>query len=270
VWKRGPVMPSYYSVIQFVPDPIANERINVGVVVRDESGNGDVHVLNNWNRVRGFLGADPVMVRALIEDIVPTLVSVAAMKEVSSGWAGSIQLTTPQRSPRDAESLLETMSARMLTDSEIHEPHQTKRTVAREAQNRLAAAIKARADLPENYVHVRSNQPFLGRYLTHTADVSLHNGQGLLAAKSISFIQSSSSFLAKEVELSFWALEDIRNHQPDVALAVLAAPPTRPELQEQFETARELYRQIDAPVVPLSTMRQWAREVVSTIPTPTD
>jgi len=29
-------MASYYSIIQYVPNPIANERINIGVLIFDE------------------------------------------------------------------------------------------------------------------------------------------------------------------------------------------------------------------------------------------
>ena len=49
--------PSYYSVIQYVPNPIADERINIGVIAFDDR-TVLVHFLKNWNRVRNFGGED--------------------------------------------------------------------------------------------------------------------------------------------------------------------------------------------------------------------
>ncbi|MEM9544071.1 MAG: DUF3037 domain-containing protein [Cyanobacteria bacterium P01_E01_bin.42] len=46
-------MASRYSIIQYVPDPIAEERINIGVLVFDRQ-NVKVHFLSNWKRVRYF------------------------------------------------------------------------------------------------------------------------------------------------------------------------------------------------------------------------
>jgi hypothetical protein len=46
-------MTSWYSVIQYVPDPIAGELINIGLLVSDEQ-EVQVHFLQNWERVRCF------------------------------------------------------------------------------------------------------------------------------------------------------------------------------------------------------------------------
>lgn len=46
-------MVSRYSVIQYVPDAIANERINIGVLVFDEQV-VRVKFLSKWNRVVHF------------------------------------------------------------------------------------------------------------------------------------------------------------------------------------------------------------------------
>ncbi|MBD2774779.1 DUF3037 domain-containing protein [Iningainema tapete] len=46
-------MVSRYSIIQYVPDPIADERINIGVVVFNEDAVKS-RFLTNWERVRLF------------------------------------------------------------------------------------------------------------------------------------------------------------------------------------------------------------------------
>ena len=49
-------MTSFYSVVQFVPDPIIDERLNIGVVV---FGNGIVRTrfIDNWKQVTAILPA---------------------------------------------------------------------------------------------------------------------------------------------------------------------------------------------------------------------
>jgi Protein of unknown function (DUF3037) len=46
-------MVSRYSVIRYVPNPSADERINIGVLVSDEQ-EVRVRFLQNWERVRCF------------------------------------------------------------------------------------------------------------------------------------------------------------------------------------------------------------------------
>ena len=47
------MMASRYSVIQYVPNPIADERINIGVLAFNEQV-VKVHFLSRWDRVRDF------------------------------------------------------------------------------------------------------------------------------------------------------------------------------------------------------------------------
>lgn len=46
-------MASRYSIVQYVPNPITDEWINIGVVAFDDN---DVRVqfVNNWGRVQAF------------------------------------------------------------------------------------------------------------------------------------------------------------------------------------------------------------------------
>ena len=48
-------MPSRYSIIQYVPNPIADERIHIGVLAFDENL-VKVSFLKNWQRVKDFGG----------------------------------------------------------------------------------------------------------------------------------------------------------------------------------------------------------------------
>jgi hypothetical protein len=58
-------MSSRYSVIQFIPDAIADERINIGVIAYGE-GAIFVRSLQDWQRVRCFAGHDPSLLRDFV------------------------------------------------------------------------------------------------------------------------------------------------------------------------------------------------------------
>ena len=51
-------MPAYLTVVQCVPDPVIDERINVGVIVYGE-GRIRSRFISDWRRVRSF-GVDDV------------------------------------------------------------------------------------------------------------------------------------------------------------------------------------------------------------------
>jgi len=47
-------MPSYYSVVQFLPDPIRDEKVNLGVLAYNDSGVLVSHFIRDWKRIRNF------------------------------------------------------------------------------------------------------------------------------------------------------------------------------------------------------------------------
>ena len=58
-------MVSRYSIIQYVPNPIADERINIGVVAFNEDA-VRTHFLSNWERVRYFGMEDTEFLKKLL------------------------------------------------------------------------------------------------------------------------------------------------------------------------------------------------------------
>ena len=61
-------MASRYSVIQYVPDPIADERINIGLVIFDDEQVKAVF-LKQWDRVRCFAMEDIQFLRLFEEQM---------------------------------------------------------------------------------------------------------------------------------------------------------------------------------------------------------
>jgi hypothetical protein len=113
-------MASRYSVIQYVPNPIADERINIGVLVFDEQS-VRVHFLQNWDRVRFFnpsedidvlknfaVEMDEVTKEGLLfpGDRSTNIPTHERLGKVARGWRNGIQFTEPRGSLAGVEELL--------------------------------------------------------------------------------------------------------------------------------------------------------------------
>ena len=113
-------MTSYYSIIQYVPNPIANERINIGVLIFDEK-EIKVKFLKNWKRVKNFCMGDIAFLRDF-ESQMQEAVSQGLLfpgdslldqprqerlQRVSENWMNSIQFTEPNFSLKPLDKLLE-------------------------------------------------------------------------------------------------------------------------------------------------------------------
>jgi hypothetical protein len=113
-------MASYYSIIQYVPNPIANERINIGVLIFDDK-EIKVKFLKNWNRVKNFCMGDITFLRDF-ESQMQKAVSQGLLfpgdslldqprqerlQRVSESWMNSVQFTEPNFSLKPVDKLLE-------------------------------------------------------------------------------------------------------------------------------------------------------------------
>lgn len=129
-------MSSRYSLIQYVPSPIADERINIGVVSIGIDAVGLVYArfLKDWSRVEAF-GMEDI---SFLKEFAVRLESEAAdirqspedtheyykmrISEIleQRQWANSIQFTEFRGSLEDPETTLETIA-----DSCLVEPNNT-------------------------------------------------------------------------------------------------------------------------------------------------
>jgi Protein of unknown function (DUF3037) len=123
-------MASRYSVIQYVPNPITEDRINIGVIVSDEQ---DVRVrfLQNWERVRCFGMSEDIdllknfahkMQEATKERLLfpcdhPSDLPVhERFVNLAHGWMNGIQFTEFCGSQASVDQLLEDMTQTYLLE----------------------------------------------------------------------------------------------------------------------------------------------------------
>jgi hypothetical protein len=126
-------MTSWYSVIQYVPNPIAGELINIGLLVSDEQ-EVRVHFLQNWERVRCFgMSEDIDLLKNFAHkvqegtkegllfpgDHPSDLPAHERLVNVARGWMNGIQciqFTEPCSSLASVDQLLEAMAQTYLLE----------------------------------------------------------------------------------------------------------------------------------------------------------
>jgi hypothetical protein len=124
-------MASWYSIIQYVPDPIADERINVGVLVFDDNL-ARVQFLQDWKRVKDFGGGDIGFLRDFEKEMNKAVAEgllfpgdrpndkprVERVQKVAQGWMNSIQFTEPHGSLKPIDKLFQDVVKKYLIENQ--------------------------------------------------------------------------------------------------------------------------------------------------------
>jgi hypothetical protein len=261
---------SFYSVVQFVPDPIRDERLNFGVVVFDE----DVvrcHFLRDWARLRTFSKSDVSFLRDFAESMQascrqqPSLLAEQqptwtpeAIREAAGRWVNSIQMTQPRASTLDADALLPRMSERYLPPvTHRRRPFRDRRAAIGLARSNLADALDA-VSAHDKGIAITQHVEINGALGHHKFDLGLKNGHLLQGIQGISFEGHARKELSREVDATAWTIDDVHKSNPDLDITIVALPPRT--TSKSFDTARRIFEGLGARVVEEAEIESWAQE----------
>lgn len=248
-------MAAHFSVVQYVPDPIADERMNIGVIT---VGNGGIRCrfLRDWDRAERFGGKDVASLKGFARSVEETVIDqnrllpaappldLNILDRMAAGWINSIQLTPPRGSILDADALLASVAGDFLKE---HTPTKRgardKRSIASEAFTAFGDALQRRFGTPLARELVTRDYSYRGRRDMHEFDVAVRNGDVFLGAYAISFDLATTSYLHDKVKIMAWDLSDVRIVHPAVELAVIASLPTSDH--KQYGIARGFYDQTE-------------------------
>lgn len=273
-------MISRYSVIQYVPKPLADERINIGIVAWDD-GRLSTRFLSNWKRVQSFGHEDIGYVRefvarfttALSHHVSPDMFKITPVLDVSKlegmigTWHHSIQFTSPRTSMKSPDALLADLGEMFLpSPPEDHHLPRSRRTAAKIAAKWLQTAIAQR---DPKYVSkiLKTNLNLKGACESHEFPVALANGHLIAAMETLSFEIKEQKTLELEFNSVCWTCADVRQKDDKANLAVFALEPKRKS--ELFERAGKVLRKLDVPLITEGSLGGWAKkQVASAVPMP--
>ena len=253
-------MTAYYSIVQYVPDPIADERVNVGVLAYGD-GRVRARFLSNWSRVAQF--GKPDDLSALNE--AASVLAAASENDIRasvSSWADVLQLSEPRGSLLSPDELIQTMAERFL---------RSKPTPVRAGRSHFQAANEAKRRIKETlYLQlgkgssklVKSNVSMQGANARHHLDIGVGNGKLAGGIFALSFEVERA--LEREIRATAFSLEDVRQANPDLPLAVSALPP-REETKDLFFFARDLFPKFNVPLFVENEIDGWVGELATKV-----
>ncbi len=271
-------MASKYSVIQYVPDPIADERINIGVLAFDHD-QVCVKFLQSWERVRNFSQTDISFLHDFAQrmhesaesgllfpgDIPNEISRYDRLREVALGNINSIQFTEPRASLEDVNSLMEDIAYSFLVDRPTQKSTaRDRQAAARVTTSKIKKVLKDRiGDRGKDYLK-HSLQGIKGN---HEFDAVVANGSPYLAAHGISFEVNIQSL---HLDSLYWRVADIKECLPNFPIAIVSLPPKIEsenylQLSRSYQKTTEILKGMDAKVIAEEEIEEWANQTLMAI-----
>lgn len=262
-----------YTVVQYVPNPLADERINIEIIAWDEGGVA-AKFSSNWKRVQSFGHENVGYVREFVKRTTSALeasnadlfknsesMDVVKLEKMIGEWHHSIQFTTPRTSVKGRDAVLTDVSPIFLRSfPSSHAGSRSRKTAAVIAAKELQSAIALR---DPKYVEklLKKNHSLKGQCASHQFPVALANGHLIAAMETISFEVSEQRQLELELEAVFWTCSDVKNLDEEAPLAVFALAPKRKS--ELFRRAAKVLRKLDVDLLTESSLGGWAKKQIA-------
>jgi hypothetical protein len=259
-----------FAVLRYVPDPVRQETLNVGVVVASsEPWRIAVRVLHRREAARlKWLGLDDDIefLQDLAEEIGASpqlgrepIWNAEMLERAHQEWGGTVRVSEVRAALHDnAERLCEELYARYVANPRTRRPHAYRDR--REARRRVSRALLARLSRET----VKEKPTAKGRFEDHRFDYGLGNGQILHLVSTFSFEvpDRDKDTLQIEVDACAWAVSDLRAEQVRIPITVVTIGETQRRL---LDRAEEMYESLGARLVREPQIDDWARGVSSEI-----
>ena len=246
-------MTSRYSVIQYVPNPIADERINIGIVAFNDQL-VKTRFVKSWQRVGCFAKSDCDI--EFLKDFKYKLERLASLgllfsndaddksrnldrlNKVAESWNNSVQFTAPRGSLRDPQSLLDDLAEDLLV-----EPFPKKTPTFRNRDAAIKVTRKKVKSIVDNFgkganQYYKTDYNLQGELTKNKFDVAVANGRTFLAMRAISFEVKINDLL---ISSTSWLIADVRKVQPNVPIGVVILPPKKESIR--FEQSNRVYKE---------------------------
>ena len=265
-------MPSYFSVIQFVPDVVGDERINIGAVTFGEDGTFS-RFLRNWQRVKAFGSGDITFLQQFAREITDATSGSTLTRSVPANrlggdelrllaqrWNNSIRVTEPRASLLSAAELVDDIADRFLREST------TQRRARRRGRSAAASlAVSSMSDALEHRLGrsrvrdvLKQRQTLQGRLGESRFDFTLANGSPFLAGQALSFEIPDDESLRQMVDAVAWSFRDLAERQANVARAAVLLPP--PDQTETYAEALTKFADLKVEVVSEDALPAWSEQ----------
>jgi hypothetical protein len=278
-------MATKYTMVQYFPDPDADERINFGVIAFDER-NVRAKFVSNWNRVRRFAGEDIDFLQdfaqrfaeaATSELLLPgiqqtNVLDARRLGDMIGSWHYGIQFCRPRASLESPDEIILELANRFLSEpSRKTRGFRDRNAAAWLAVQGVRAALSQRLGISVAQV-LKPRHGLQGQLDTHRFDVVVGDGIPYFAAQGLSFEVPDTKALNTAIDVTAWAVDDVKRRDRTLPLGILALPPrtTRGELYaralEMYSRAARIFNGLGAAVLQEDQVEGWAAPIVDKLP----
>lgn len=286
-------MPAYYTVVQFVPDPIADERVNIGVIVFSD-GQVRSRFLQNWDRVSRFAQEDighvrefadwvgQASVRSAVNSYMPPLPGLPGpmqlnqdtIHRIAAQWSNAVQFTAPQPSLENQDALLLRMAQTFLREPARRERvFRDRQYAARYVASTVRRSVSDRVGPTLAKAFVHSDYPIGGRIVPNfRVDLVIANSHIYLASQTLSFESYNMPELDRQVRDAIYTLRDVRELVSDVEIDLVALPP-KPDsrnvrkAEDRFRELPRMCEEIGARLIIEDEVPDWAKQIADLVET---
>ena len=264
-------MPTFsYSVVQYVPDPVRDERVNVGVLVTGEDErffSARLLTKREWGRLRRFgydrdftfldefqrqLAAEAVDAGQLPGGAAAGW-DLARLRQISSEWGGTLQVTAPRPVLHDrATTLVMDLYGRFVADPSARRQRARDRNwINRRIRVGLRTSIHARQPTLDIGRHLTSRPQVRGDLEQHRFDFLLQNGRPLELMRSLS-LEAATDKARTEIDAIAWSIADLNRAHNPIPVTVVSIGDGR-----LLESAERVYGGLGAAFVKEAEIDDW-------------
>ncbi len=263
---------SQYSVIQYVPDPIRDERVNIGVVlICPDLRFADARITTSLRRARQLApDRDVTFLSAVRRDLERTLEEFASsgtqpslpwhppeqaaelLRSMSGQFANSVQLTAPRGALHpDPAALLDRLHAQYVGAASAKPRAADRRRVRR--------AVRRELEIVGLGALIRTDLRVEGKHDEYAFDIGLVNGSPKQLVTAMSLVKDDKAAVRNDLYSHAWQFEDVRDAGFRGSIALVAhATQGRMDL---IKLGKSIMRDMGGELVELPEAKQWAELV---------
>lgn len=270
-------MVSRYSIIQYVPNPIADERINIGIVAFNDHL-VKTRFVKSWRRINCFaISNDDI---EFLKDFQCKMQKSASLgllfsndpddkhqnlnrlTKIAQSWNNSVQFTEPRGSLDDPETLLDDIAGDLLIEPCLAKPQtfRDRQDAVKITRNKIRSVINGFGEEAKRYY--QQDYKLQGELSQNKFDVAVANGKIFLAAQAVSFEININELV---IGSTSWLISDVKKMQPLIPIGVVMLPPKEEscrfdQLNRTYSESKSMYESLGAETICEDDIESWAND----------
>jgi len=268
-------MAAFFSIVRFVPDSVANEAVNIGLLVASGT-RVEVRTLSDWDRVKHFAGAAWREARRLVEELEQdpktflglTQVDVADdLRAATARWTRALQFSDVRASLDTLDGVMTSLEPMVLVGQRGDMlPLQSRRVVVvRTVYRAMSSAFELRFERKARGL-VKQHARVSGHRTSHKLDVGVVNGSIYAGAFALSFSTVQPERQWKDTDAVAFAVDDLRATGLSAPLCVVTDVPSCDGAEEAYRRADHLFAGMEIERVAVQNVDEWARRAITSVP----